>query len=56
MPFAGYTTFKRWFEAMRVAPSESEFYWRFYVPLMTRLLEDAVDRRASRGVPSHGSR
>jgi hypothetical protein len=56
MPFAGYTTFKRWFEALRVAPSESEFYWRFYVPLMTRLLEDAVDRRASRGVPSHGSR
>ena len=40
MPFAGYVTVKRWTEGSKLAPSGSSFYWRFYVPLMTRLLLD----------------
>lgn len=56
MPFAGYLGFKRRFEALRFAPSDAEFYWRFYAPMMTRLLDDVVERRGSRGVLDHGSR
>ncbi len=40
VPLAGYTRFKSWLEGARIAPSESAFYWRFYVPMMTRLLDD----------------
>lgn len=45
VPFAGYLAFRRWIEAVKVAPSENAFYWRFYVPLMERLLRDAAERR-----------
>jgi len=41
MPFAGYLTLMRWFESLRLAPSEQSFYWRFYVPLMTGLIEES---------------
>jgi len=47
MPFAGYLGFKRYVEALRIAPSDGEFYWRFYAPMMTRLLDDALARRGS---------
>lgn len=40
VPFAGYLTFRRWLERGKIAPSELAFYWRFYVPLMARLLDD----------------
>jgi hypothetical protein len=56
MPFAGYLGFKRRFESLRFAPSDAEFYWRFYAPMMARLLDDLVERRGFRGVPDHGSR
>ena len=39
VPFAGYPTLKRWIEAGRLAPAEDSFYWRFYAPMMTRLLD-----------------
>jgi len=44
MPFAGYPTLMRWLESIKLAPSEQGFYWRFYVPLMTRM----IDRSATR--------
>lgn len=43
VPLVGYRTAKKWFEAARLAPSEAAFYWRFYVPMMSRLLEEVPD-------------
>jgi len=43
VPLAGYLVFKKWFEGMRLAPSETAFYWRFYVPMMSRLIEGVPD-------------
>ncbi len=40
MPFAGYLTLRRWIEGFKLAPSESAFYWRFYAPMMARLLRE----------------
>ncbi len=40
VPLAGYTRFKRSFERVRLYPSEASFYWRFYVPMMSRILLD----------------
>ena len=40
VPLAGYTGFKRLFEKVRLYPSEAAFYWRFYVPMMSRILLD----------------
>jgi hypothetical protein len=40
VPLAGYTGFKRSFEKVRLYPSEAAFYWRFYVPMMSRILLD----------------
>jgi hypothetical protein len=39
VPFAGYLTLRRWLEAVKLAPSEDGFYWRFYVPMMQELLD-----------------
>ena len=47
VPFAGYLTARRWFEAMKLAPSEDSFYWCFYAPMMSRIIE---------GLPAHGGR
>lgn len=47
MPFAGYLGFKRRFEAVRYAPSDAEFYWRFYAPMMSRMLDGLVERGGS---------
>ncbi len=38
VPLAGYLTVKRWTESVRMGPSENEFYWTFYVPMMERIL------------------
>jgi len=45
VPLAGFPTWMRWLQAGRLAPSESAFYWRFYAPTMTALLERAAARR-----------
>jgi hypothetical protein len=42
VPFAGYPTLMQWVEAVKLAPSEQSFYWRFYVPLMTRIVDQAA--------------
>ena len=45
VPLAGFLTARRWFEAVKLYPSESSFYWCFYAPMMTALLES---------LPAHG--
>ncbi len=40
VPLAGYLTVKRWSESLRLGPSENEFYWTFYVPMMERILSE----------------
>jgi len=45
VPFLGYTRFRRVLEALKLAPSENAFYWRFYVPLIERILHDAEAAR-----------
>jgi len=42
MPFAGYPTARKWLEGARLVPTETAFYWSFYVPVMTRLLDDVA--------------
>ena len=32
-------------EALKISPSETAFYWRFYVPMMEAILRDAEGRR-----------
>ena len=44
VPFAGYLTARRWFEGLKLSPSELEFYWRFYAPMMARLLDGVKHR------------
>jgi hypothetical protein len=41
VPFLGYTRFRRAVEGLKLAPSETAFYWRFYVPMMETVLRDA---------------
>jgi hypothetical protein len=45
VPFLGYTRFRHTVEAMKIAPSETAFYWRFYVPMMETILRDAEGAR-----------
>jgi hypothetical protein len=45
VPFLGYTRFRRGLEALKLAPSETAFYWRFYVPLIETILHDAEAAR-----------
>ncbi|HEX4824589.1 MAG TPA: hypothetical protein VFV19_09755 [Candidatus Polarisedimenticolaceae bacterium] len=45
VPFLGYTVFRRFAEGMKLAPSETAFYWRFYVPMMQAILRDAQAAR-----------
>lgn len=44
VPFAGYLGFKRRLESIKLNPSESAFYWSFYVPMMDNLLSDLPSR------------
>ena len=46
VPLAGYPALRRFVEGARLMPSEQAFYWRFYVPMMRRLLEDVEARRS----------
>jgi len=41
VPFAGYVAFRHLVEGLKLAPSETAFYWRFYVPMMETILDDA---------------
>ncbi len=41
VPFLGYLGVRRFVEALKLAPSETAFYWRFYVPMMESILRDA---------------
>jgi hypothetical protein len=41
VPFLGYLGFRRFVEGLKLAPSETAFYWRFYVPMMETILSDA---------------
>jgi len=50
VPLAGYLEARALGEALKVAPSEAAFYWRFYVPMMERLLA-SVGTRSSRSAP-----
>ena len=43
VPFAGYPALMGWLESIKLAPSERSFYWRFYVPLMTRVIERSTE-------------
>jgi hypothetical protein len=39
VPLAGYPGLKRGIESIKLAPSKDSFYWTFYFPMMTRLLD-----------------
>lgn len=45
VPFVGYLSFRRIVEGFKLAPSETAFYWRFYVPMMETILSDAGSSR-----------
>ena len=51
VPFAGFLIVKRWVEGAKLTPSEDAFYWRFFVPLMTRLLETVAHGPGAGKVP-----
>lgn len=44
VPFAGFLTARRRLESVKLYPSESSFFWSFYVPMVTRLIEDTRAR------------
>ncbi len=44
VPFAGYVTARSWLESVKLQPSEGAFYWRFYAPMMTRMVGDLARR------------
>jgi len=44
VPFLGYLGFRHLVEGLKVAPSETAFYWRFYVPMMESILADTALR------------
>jgi len=45
VPFLGYLGFRHLVEGLKLAPSETAFYWRFYVPMMETILADAESSR-----------
>lgn len=45
IPVAGYLGFRYVAETAKLAPSETAFYWRFYVPMMGSILSDAESSR-----------
>jgi hypothetical protein len=45
VPFLGYLGFRHVVEGLKLAPSETAFYWRFYVPMMETILNDAGTSR-----------
>ncbi len=44
VPFAGYPGLRGAMERARLLPSEETFFWRFYVPMMRRMLVDGMYR------------
>lgn len=47
VPFAGYLRLRYHMEGARIAPGETAFYFRFYAPLVTAVLEEAERRNSS---------
>ena len=45
VPFLGYLGFRHFVEGMKMAPSETAFYWRFYAPMMESILSDNESSR-----------
>jgi hypothetical protein len=45
VPFVGYLGFRHLVEGLKLAPSETAFYWRFYVPMMKTILNDSGTSR-----------
>jgi hypothetical protein len=41
VPFLGYLRIRHLVEGLKRTPSESAFYWRFYVPMLETILNDA---------------
>jgi hypothetical protein len=41
VPFVGYLGFRYLVEGLKLAPSETAFFWRFYVPMIESILNDA---------------
>ena len=46
IPLAGYMTVRRWLESGVFATSKQAFYWRFYVPMVANILNEAAQQRA----------
>lgn len=44
VPLAGYLWARRALEQLKIAPSEGAFYWRFYAPMMVRMLGELASR------------
>lgn len=45
VPLAGYIGFRRALEVTRLRPSETAFFWRFYAPMVTSILEEIRTRK-----------
>ena len=45
IPFAGYAAVRRTAERLRIAPSETAFYWTFYAPMMQRIVRPLAEDR-----------
>ncbi len=45
VPLIGYPGFRQLVERFKLAPSETAFYWRFYVPMIASILDDVESRR-----------
>jgi hypothetical protein len=45
VPFAGFLTLRRTVERMKLAPSETAFYWTFYAPMMERIVGALAEER-----------
>lgn len=45
VPFLGYLGFRHFIEGIKMAPSETAFYWRFYAPMMESILSDNESSR-----------
>ncbi len=56
VPLAGYLRARRALERIKIAPSEGAFYWRFYAPMMTRLLDELASRGGRSERPGAGRR
>jgi len=45
IPFAGYAALRRAAERLKIAPSETAFYWTFYAPMMRSIVRPLAEDR-----------